>query len=104
MPWMLLNRSEIYEMQQRSGSGENGVVEFATLPVGKPGCLDKRGSGFQILLEKHRGIYASRPALKYGRPVLEERHYVRTDLKVITKQLKFRNLFIGPIDSLETGQ
>src|ERR1700738_4733838 len=104
MPRMLLDRSQIHEMQQRSHRGVNGIVQLAAFLIREPNRLDEGRGALQVLLKKHRRLNPARVALQNCRTVFQKRQEQGTDAQVITKEIEFGELLVRPIDTVKTGK
>ena len=104
VPRMLLDGSQVSEMQERSDRRENGVVEFASFLICETRRLDEGGRALQILLKEHRRLNPARITLEDCRPALQKRHDERFRVKVVAQQFELRNFLAGPIDAIETGE
>src|ERR1043165_1573987 len=101
MPRMLFDRSEIHEVKQRTDRGINSVVELSSFLIRQSRGLDKLRRAVEVLLKKHRRLDAARISLQYRRTVLQERHDVVRDFQVITEQIKLREFFVGPVNTVQ---
>src|ERR1041384_8621378 len=100
---MLLDRSQINEVKQRSDSRINTVIELPAFLVCQPRGLDEFGSAIEVLLKEHRRFDAAWIALQYRRSLLQVRHDVIGDLQIEAEQIKLGELFVGPVNTIQAG-
>ena len=99
---MLLDVSLIDEVQNGSDGREDGIIEFASFLIRQANGLNKCRRAVQVLLEKHRGVNPTRVTLQNCRAIFQEREDMRSNFKVVTEQIVFRESLIRPVDSIET--
>src|SRR5829696_6889943 len=98
---MLLDVSEIDEVKQRANSRIDSVIELPAFLVCQSRGLDEFRRAVEVLLKEHRRFDAARVALQYRRTVLEIRHDVVGYLQIETEQIKLRELFVRPVDTIQ---
>src|SRR5215212_55727 len=98
---MLFDGSESDEMKYRSDCRVNSVVEFPSFLVNQPRGFDELRRAVEVLLEEHRRLDATRIPLKDRGPVLQVRHDVVGDFQIITEQVEFRELLVGPVNTIQ---
>src|ERR1041384_5512162 len=99
---MLFERSESDEVKQRANSRINAVVELSPFLICQSRGFDEFGRAVEILLKEHRRLDAAWIALQYRRPVLEIRHDVVGNMQIVTEQIKLGELFVGPVNTVQT--
>ena len=98
---MLFDRSEIDEVKQRTDSRIHSVVELAPFLIRQTRGLDEFRRAVEVLLKEHWRFDTAWIALQYRRPVLEVRHDVIRDLQIKGEQIKLREVFVGPVNTIQ---